>query len=405
MPDYRRYLKPSAIVLASVLTIAASFGGGMYVGYERRPSIEKVKGVLGQEAAKPQEVDFSQFWEVWSRLEEKYVDREKIERPKLVLGSIAGLVRALGDPYTVFLPPQQSKLFREDVRGSFGGIGAEIGIRRDVLTVITPLKGSPAERAGLKAGDKILKINATSTDGLNLEEAVSFIRGPIGTSVTLAITRDSLEQVKEFTIVRETIVIPTIETAEKGEGISYIHLLNFNEKAVLEFRRAALQSWASGSRKILLDLRSNPGGFLEAAVDIASWFVPPGEVVARERFADGREIVYRSSGHRLLERTPVVVIIDQSSASASEILAGALRDIRGAKLVGDRTFGKGSVQEVENLRGGASLKITIAKWLTPNGTSISEKGLEPDIKVEAEEDAGEGKDPALEKAMEVLKQL
>ena len=162
MPNFRNFLKPGLIVLASILIIAASFGGGVYVGYERRPAIERVKAVLGQETAKPQEIDFSQFWEVWAKLEEKYVDRDKIERQKLVWGSISGLVRALGDPHTVFLPPQQSKLFQDDVRGSFGGIGAEIGIRKDILTVITPLKGSPAERAGLKTGDKILKIDAES---------------------------------------------------------------------------------------------------------------------------------------------------------------------------------------------------------------------------------------------------
>ena len=239
MPEPRRHLKTALIILVSVLIIAASFGGGVYVGYERRPAIEKIKGVLGQETQKPQEVDFSQFWEVWSRIEQKYVDRDKIERTKLVEGSIAGLVRSLGDPYTVFLPPQQSKLFQEDVRGSFGGIGAEIGMRKEILTIITPLKGSPAERAGLRAGDKIFKINATSTEGLSLEEAVSYIRGEIGTEVTLTIVRDS-DEIKEVNVRREIIVIPILETERKGDGVFAIRLMNFNEKSPVEFRRARI---------------------------------------------------------------------------------------------------------------------------------------------------------------------
>ncbi|MDP3727300.1 MAG: S41 family peptidase [bacterium] len=405
MPQLRRALKPSLLILVSILIVAASFGGGVYVGYERRPAIERVKGVLGQEAAKPGEVDFSLFWEVWSEIEAKYVDRDSIDRKKLVEGAIGGLVKALKDPYTVFLPPQQSKLFREDVRGSFGGIGAEIGMRKNILTIIAPLKGSPAERAGLKAGDKILKINATTTADLSLEEAVSFIRGPIGTKVTLAITRDD-EETEEVEITRATIVIPIIETARKDDGVFYVRLMSFNEQSTLEFRRAIREFLVAGDSKFILDLRSNPGGYLDAAVDIASWFIPAGEVVAREKTADGSEVLYRSSGHRLLESVPVVVLVDQGSASASEIVAGALRDIRGVKLVGAKTFGKGSVQEVENLKGGASLKITIAKWLTPKGTSINEKGLEPDVSVEVKkEDTEAGRDPQLEKAMEILKAL
>ncbi len=405
MPKLQRYLQPSVITAISIFIIAAAFGGGVYVGYERRPAIEKVKGVLGQETAKPPDVDFSQFWEVWGIVEEKFVDRDTIRRDKLVHGAISGLVKALGDPYTVFLPPQQAKLFHEDVRGSFGGIGAEIGVRKDILTIISPLKGSPAERAGLKAGDRILKINATTTADLSIEEAVSYIRGPIGTSVKLTISREG-EDVRDVEITRQTIVVPIIETARRSDGIFSIHLLNFNESSPLEFRRAIREFLLSGDKKLILDLRSNPGGFLDAAIDISSWFIPAGEIVARERLAGGDEVLYRSSGHRLLESVPVVVLMDQGSASASEIVAGALRDAKGVKLIGIKTFGKGSVQEVDNLKDGASLKITIAKWLTPKGTSINEKGLEPDIVVEIKkEDAEAGKDPQMEKAIEVLKNL
>lgn len=404
MSSLQKYARPTVIVLVSIFIIAASFGGGIYVGYQNGPAIEKVKGVLGQETARPQEVDFSQFWDVWARLEQKYVDRGRIERQKLVYGAIVGMVHALGDPYTVFFPPQQAKQFKEDVRGNFGGIGAEIGMRKDILTVISPLKGSPAQRAGLKAGDKIFKINATSTADLTLEEAIGFIRGEIGTPVTLTIAHDKAESIQEIKVVRETIVIPILDTAEKGDGIFYIRLLNFSENSASEFRKAIQEFSSRRDQKIVLDLRGNPGGYLDAAVDIASWFIPAGEVVARERFAAGDENLYRSSGYRLLEQTPVVVLIDQGSASASEILAGALRDQRNAKLIGDKSFGKGSVQQVDDLRGGASLKVTIAKWLTPNGTSINEKGLEPDVKIEVKkEDVEASADRQLEKALELLK--
>jgi len=404
VPEQNRKFGSIAATLVAILLIAASFGGGIYVGYERRPAIEKVKSVIGKEPPSPREVDFSQFWDVWSRLEDEYVDRESINREKLVEGAIAGMVHALGDPYTVYLPPVQAKQFLEDVRGNFGGIGAEIGIRKDILTIIAPLKGSPAERAGLRSGDKIFKINATSTDGLSLEEAVSYIRGEIDTSVTLTIARDT--DVKEVKVTRDNIVIPILTTERKGSGIFLIHLLNFSEKSPQEFRGAVQDFLSSGDDRLILDLRGNPGGYLDAAVDIASWFIPGEKIVARERFADGSETLYKSSGHRLLENTTMVVLIDQGSASAAEILAGALRDNLTIRLIGQKSFGKGSVQTVDSLSGGASLKVTIAKWLTPSGYSINEKGLDPDIAIEVtKNDIENGKDPQLEKAIEILEKL
>ena len=404
IPRASKYLKTPLLIVVAILIIGGAFGGGIYVGYERRPAIEKVAGILGQQPPESQQnIDFDQFWEVWSRLESKYVDRANIDRQKLLYSAIQGLVKGVGDPYTVFFPPVQSRQFKEDVKGSFGGIGAEIGIRKDILTVITPLKGSPSEKAGLKAGDKILKINATSTQDLLLEEAISFIRGEIGTPVTLTIA-GSDDVVKEVKIVRATIQVPIVETADKGSGIFSIHLMNFDETSPQAFRSAVQEFLKSGDTKLILDLRGNPGGYLDAAVDIGSWFVPAGEVIAREHFASGDETLYRSNGKKLLEQTKMVILADQGSASAAEILAGALRDDRGVKIIGQTTFGKGSVQEVDDLSGGASLKVTIAKWLTPNGTSINGKGLDPDIKVEiTKADFDAGKDPQLDKVIEVLK--
>lgn len=403
--DWKHYQKPLIVVVALVI-IGASFFAGIYLGYENRPGVEKVLGVVGKESP-PQlsEVDFNLFWEVWSRLEDKYVDKDKIKRGDFVLGAISGLVKSLKDPYTEFLPPAQNKQFQEDIRGSFGGIGAEIGIRKGILTIIAPLKDTPAERAGLKPGDKIFRVDETDTAELALDEAVRLIRGNPGTEVKLLIMRDSFDRPREFKITRDIVRIQIVNTEKKPDRIFVIKLNHFTENAAFEFRKAVQEFFDSGSDKLILDLRNNPGGFLTVAVDIASWFLPPGEVVARERFGDGTEDIYRSSGYRFLEKVPMVVLINEGSASASEIVAGALRDVRGVKLVGAKTFGKGSVQEVMSLGGGSSLKITIAKWLTPKGTEINGTGLEPDVKVKLPEELEPGQDPILEKGIEVLKGL
>lgn len=396
-------------VVASFFILGATFWLGTLYGYQHRPAAEKVLGVLHQ-APPPQmqDVDFGLFWEAWARLEEKYVDRDKIDRQKMVYGAIAGLAQSLKDPYTQFFPPAETKQFQEDIKGSFGGIGAEIGIRKGVLTIIAPLKGNPAERVGLKAGDSILKINDTPTGDLMLEEAVRMIRGEVGTKVRLTIFRDAFKQPKEFTITRETIRVTVLTTEKRSDGIFIIKINEFTESAASEFRKAVQEFAESGSRKLVLDLRNDPGGFLTVAVDIASWFEPSGEIVARERFADGKEELYRSSGYRLFESVPTVILVNEGSASASEIVAGALRDVRGIKLVGAKTFGKGSVQEVVDLPKNASMKITIAKWLTPKGIEINGKGLEPDIKVDLPENSPPGqenRDLILEKGIEVLKGL
>jgi len=401
-------IKRVSAIAAALLFLTASFAIGTWYGYAHRPSVEKVLNVAGQKPPPPlSAVDFTLFWEAWSRLEDKYVDKEKIDREKLVFGAIQGLAKSLGDPYTEFLPPAETKQFQEDIKGSFSGIGAEIGIRKGILTVIAPLKNTPAERAGIKAGDKIIKINDEVSVDMALDEAVRKIRGPKGTEVRLTILRNSSDKTREFKIIRDTIRVQILETEEKPDGVFVIKLHHFTEGAAFEFRKAVQEFFASDSKRVVLDLRNNPGGFLTVSVDIASWFIAPGEVVARERFADGSEDLYRSSGYRLLEKTPTVVLVNEGSASASEIVAGALRDLRGIKLVGMKTFGKGSVQEVIQLPKDSSLKVTVAKWLTPKGEEINGKGLEPDIKVELPKDKelGQEEDPVLEKGIEVVKGL
>lgn len=395
-----------AIVL---IILGMSFLSGMFYGYEHRPSADKIHNLLGMEDPPEfSQLDFGLFWDTWATLEQKFVDKKKLDREKLIYGAITGMVHAAGDPHTEFFPPVENKSFQEEIKGSFDGIGAEIGIRKGVLTVVAPLKGNPAEKAGIKAGDKILKIGNTFTGELGLEEAVRLIRGPKGTAVKLIIVREGVEKAFEVSVVRDVIQMVIVDTMIKPGGIFVIQLHHFTENAGFEFRKAVKEFYESGSKKLILDLRNNPGGYLVVSVDIASWFLPAGETVAREKFSDGSEEVSRSSGYGLLERVPTVVLINEGSASASEILAGALRDIRNISLVGTKSYGKGSVQEVVPLKQASSLKVTVAKWLTPHGIEIDGKGLEPDVKVEIpnplkEEDMD--RDFFMERAIEVLKGL
>lgn len=406
IPGHKAVWKKIGIVFCALALLLLAFGGGFFLGKNQKSSIEKVLGLTNKDVpqldAQFENVDFGLFWDVWSRVQNKFIDKDKLEKQKMVYGAISGMVGALGDPYTTFLPPQQSKDFKDEIKGSFGGIGAEIGIRKGVLTIVAPLKDSPAEKASLKAKDQILKINATSTADLSLEEAVHFIRGPKSTQVKLFIMRDVFDAPKEFSITRDDIKIPTIKYESKGNGIYYIALYNFNEVSGYQFREAAQAFLNSGDKKLIIDLRNNPGGFLNIAVDIASFFSPSGTIIVKESYYDKTEDVYRSAGYNLLHDVPTVVLVNAGSASASEILAGALRDNNHVRLIGEKTFGKGSVQELINLPQNASLKVTIARWVTPNGTVINGNGLEPDIKVVVPEKPEEGRDYYLDKAIEIL---
>jgi len=388
----------------NVALLAAVFVVGVYLGYSNRPPIDKITVLFNKETTKPGQVDFTPFWSAWRAVEEKYVGRSQLDTQEMVWGAIEGMVHSLGDPYSVFFPPKEAELFESSVKGEFSGIGIEIGLRDNILTVISPLKGTPAFRAGLKSGDKILKINATSTQDMKMDEAIFLIRGEKGTPVTLAIGREGGNEPKEFTIIRDTINIPVVDTEKKPGGIFVIRLYNFSENSPDAFRNALREMLESGSPKLIVDLRGNAGGYLEASVDMASWFLPAGKVVVREDFGDNSGNDYRSRGYDIFKNLPLVVLVNQGSASAAEILAGALQDYKLAILVGEKTFGKGSVQELLPVTGNTSVKITIARWLTPGGRSISEKGLTPDVEVKiTAKDIEAGKDPQMEKAIEILK--
>lgn len=385
------------------------FFGGFYLGKSKASVTIPATTLSNIAAGQPGSVDFSTFWKAWNILNEKYVATSTSTKPVTdedkVYGAIQGLTSSLGDPYTVFFPPAESEMFASDIRGNFEGVGMEVVVQDGVLTVIAPLKGSPAERAGILSKDKILKIDDRETNGLSTDEAVKYIRGPKGSAVTFLIARAGRKQAFEVKVVRDTIDIPTIATKNLGNGIFRIDLYSFSAISPNLFRGALREFVQSGDSKLILDLRGNPGGYLEAAIDMASWFLPSGKVVVRENFGEGKdETVYRSKGYDVFtDKLKFVVLVDGGSASAAEILAGALSEQGRAILVGEKTFGKGSVQELVDLTPKTSLKVTVARWLTPNGLSISKQGIVPQYEIKrTEADIIAGKDPQLDKAIEIL---
>lgn len=380
-----------------VVGFVAVFGLGLWIGDTK----------LAYRVVQPGNIDFSLFWDAYNKLQQNFIDPSKIADKKIVYGAVKGMTESLGDPYTDFFDPEQAQRFQQDLKGSFDGIGVEIGVKKDMLTVIAPLKGTPGQQAGLQSGDIIVKINDQDSVNMTADEAVSLIRGPKGTAVTLSIMRDDWNSPKDIKIIRDTIKVPSIEWSLKDNDVAYIQIYQFDETLASDFEAIALKVLQSPAKKIVLDLRDNPGGYLEIAQNIAGWFLQRGQTVTIEDFGKGKpQQTYKAEGNSNLANYPIVVLINQGSASASEILAGALRDDRGVKLIGNKSFGKGCVQEVINLNGGSFLKITIANWLTPKGSSISDVGLAPDVKVDiTDEEILQKKDPQLDKALEIVNNL
>ncbi|OGI85896.1 hypothetical protein A3A01_01160 [Candidatus Nomurabacteria bacterium RIFCSPLOWO2_01_FULL_39_17] len=390
-----------------ILLFAGFFFLGIYIGFNYQPAIDKITSISGKETAVVTQADFSPFWKTWNAINEKYPDAIKINDQKRVYGAISGLVNSLDDPYSAFFNPEDTKIFEDDISGSFGGIGVEIGMKNKIITVVAPLKDTPGYRAGIKSGDKILKIDQIITSDMTVEKAVSLIRGEKGTTVVLTVFRDEEKEPREIKIVRDIINVPTLDTELRPDGIFVIKLYSFSANSADLFRLALKKFSESNTDRLLLDLRGNPGGYLDIAVDMVSWFLPNGKVVVIEDYGNNaKQKVFRSVGYNVFtDKLKFVILIDGGSASASEIVAGALQDHGRAKLVGEQSYGKGSVQEVMKITSNTILKITVAKWLTPNGTSISTKGLTPDYKVEytKEDSTSEGKkDSQVDKAVELL---
>lgn len=405
--------KRFVLVIAALLLVFGVFTAGIYVGATKSLESAFGAGILTLVAPAveepPEGVDFTPLYRAWKLVDQRFVaatSTASTSAEERVYGAVKGMVEALGDPYTAFFPPQEAEDFATEISGSFSGVGMEIGLRDGAITVVAPLKDSPAQRAGILAGDKVLMIDGVSTDGMTIDRAVRLIRGEAGTRVTLAIVRAGEVKPLEVLITRAVIQLPTIDYEIRADGIYVVKLYNFFAQAPELFRASLRDFVGSGSKKLILDLRGNPGGFLEAAVDIASWFLPSGAVVVTEDYGErGGAVVHRSRGYNVFDNTlKMVVLVDEGSASASEILAGALREHGVATLIGEKTFGKGSVQEIVPVTSGTTLKITIARWLTPLGTSIAENGLTPDTKVaRSAQDIQKGKDPQLDAAVEYLR--
>jgi carboxyl-terminal processing protease len=393
------------IFLTAAITIFV-FVGGVWIGIEYS-NFKKSEGAqvkvenLGVASVSP-DVDLDLFSQVWSIVKNKYY-KQPVADKQLFFGSLEGIVNSLGDPYSVFLEPKQAEQFAADLAGTFEGIGAEIGIKKDQLMIVSPLPDMPAERAGLRAGDRILAINGTSTLGMSVDMAVSLIRGPKGTQVTLLIGRNGWAKAKEFVITREKINVSSVTYEIKEGNIAYVKISQFGDDTVSKMKETVRKILIDNPKGLILDLRNNPGGYLDGAINILGYWIKD-SVAVKEKYYDGRIEEYRSDGKGELKNLKTIVLINQGSASGSEIVAGALADYGSAKLVGKKSFGKGSVQEYEELRGGSAIKITIAEWLTPQNRSINENGIEPDFDVDlTEEDYNNDKDPQLDKAMELLK--
>lgn len=388
----------------------SGFSSGVVIkGHNNQPN--ELAGEVANASSTPlpdyltKDVDFKLFWDVWDIVRNNYYD-QNVPETQMFYGALAGLVGSLEDPYSVFMTPQGAEEFNRDLEGNFEGIGAEISIREDMLTVIAPLPDSPAERAGLKAKDVILTINGTSTVGMTIDYAVNLIRGPKDTQVVLNISRQGTAEPFDIKIIRQSITIASVSWSKLTDGqTAKIAVRQFNGETMSLFDQAINQIIADrGIKYVILDLRNNPGGYLDSAVDMAGEWVS-GEPVVRERLRDGTETVHQTNRTPRLAGYPTIVLVNGGSASGAEIVAGALQDWGKGKLVGETTFGKGSVQDLIELADGSSVKITIAKWFTPKNRSIDQTGIEPDVIVEmTDEDYNKDRDPQLAKALELLRQ-
>lgn len=372
---------------------------------QQNTSFSNIPVVVGQQppAGLVQNIDFSLFWKVWQKVSEQYLDRGAVDAQKMFYGAISGMVQSVGDPYTVFLTPDQNKGVREELSGSFDGVGIQLGYRDKQLVVIAPLKGTPADKAGVRAQDAIAKIGDKDTFNMTLPEAVSLIRGKKGTKIKLTLVRQGQDEPIVVELTRDTIKIKSVEVQFLENNIAWVKLSRFGEDTNKEWDGAVDEMVKNNAKGVILDVRNNPGGLLEVAIHIASDFLDGGVVLQRESAGSVKEPIGVVKKGKLLN-IPVVAMVNKGSASASEIVAGALQDRGRAKLVGEQSFGKGTVQDSQDLEKGAGLHITIARWLLPSGKWINSTGLTPDYKVEiSEDDAKGGRDPQLDRAKELLK--
>lgn len=383
----RRFVVPTALMVVVLLLVS---GAGI-TGYQF--GLQRAGGAVTVQGDRP---SLSTFWEAWNILDKNFYGETSTE--KRIDGAVSGMVSGLGDPYTTYLAPQQDRLFRSGLEGSFGGIGAELEVINERLTIVAPLPGTPAEASGLLPGDIIYKIDGTETSTLSFLDSVDKIRGEKGTAVVLSIIRAGKDEVLEVSVTRDTIVVKSVVSENIGPNgeVAYIKVSQFGDDTSKLFSDALKAAVAEGKRGAVIDLRNNPGGFLTASID-AIGLVLPQVIESDNEFLKARTAVretYKNKEDDRLVATiapvadalPIVVLVNAGSASASEIFAGAMKDYGRAKVVGQKTFGKGSVQDLVALKNGGSIKVTIAHWLTPAGTEINGKGVVPDVEVALGED-------------------
>jgi len=406
----RQLFKKYLAVYLTIILVCGAFIGGFAIG-KKYPANDLGSG-NGELTNQPtadnppaflkKDVDFSLFQRVWDITKKDFINREKVTDSQMFYGALAGIVASLGDPYSSFFDPDTTQKFTKELEGTFEGIGAEIGMKDNIATVIAPLPGTPAEKAGIKAGDKIFSIDGKETLDMSVDYAVSLIRGKKGTKVVLEVLHQGAKKTEKIEVVRDKIQFDSVTWNFKND-IAIIEIAHFNEDTSNLLQKAVSEILIKNPKGVIVDLRGDPGGFLDQAVEVASEWLAKDETVVWEQM-DGQKTENKSLGRLHLKDYPTVVLVDQGSASAAEIVAGALQDYKRATLVGETTFGKGSVQEFQPLPDGSSIKLTVAKWLTPLGREIDKQGIEPDYKVERTvEQYNKGQDPQMDKAAEIIR--
>ncbi len=411
-----RTLTTLLMVAAAFILLLGAFSGGLIVGWampDRQAQSDTAAGNpfelfqsgAASSGATPKELEtlFAPFWETWNLVHDQYVD-QPVDDTLMMRGAIRGMLEALGDPHTSYMDPQEFEQTNVSLQGEYEGIGAWVDITGEYLKIISPMPGSPAEKAGLKPGDVIVKVDGEDMTGVSGDLVLQRVLGPAGTDVTLTVQREGTPEPFDVTITRSKINMPSAKGEMLEDNIAYVQVFTFGEKTMPELRSALKELLPQNPKGLILDLRGNGGGYLNTAIDLLSEFIPGRQVVMYEEFGDGTRKEFKTSRGGTATEIPLVVLVDGGSASASEIVAGAVQDLGRGKLVGMTTFGKGSVQNwipLENNQG--AVRVTIARWLTPNGRQIHKVGLEPDVVVElTEEDVKAERDPQLDRAVEIL---
>jgi len=392
--------KQTLFFVGLIVCFAIVFSVGYSIGENGRIEKNVISNFKNTNSGKPDNLDFSLFWEAWSKLSERSVQAPDLQ--KMLYGSISGMLSSMDDPYTVFFSPEDNKRFREDIQGEFDGIGVELVLKNGLPTVVAPLSKSPADQAGIKAGDVILAVDEVDTSGLGFNETVDKIRGPKGSKVRLRIFREGSDQPVNVEVTRETISIKSVEweyRTEKGKKIAIVHVRQFGDDTDKLFDDFVSEIVKTKPAGIIVDLRNNPGGYLESAINLSSYFLDGG-IVVNEKGRSGDNKSYNVTKKNRLSGFRTAVLVNNGSASASEIFAGALQDRKSGRVFGEKTFGKGSVQEIVQLSDGSALKITVAKWYTPTGRSINGEGITPDVEIKGSDSKEE--DSQLDAALEYV---